>query len=452
MKKKNLILLLLALIFLPLLKASAFSLNYEPPKEVNLGETFKVEISLDNKDLIIKAIEGVLSFDSNSFEFLGFNSSFDKWIKEPFLYEENQIYFSGVFDSLLDNSIFSLVFKKNNNADFNLDLNSGTILAEDELYSLEGINSFSESLFNIESSTHPDSDVFYNESKVRLNWTVPKDASKIKILIDENEFSYPSVEYTEPIINEKEIELDDGIFYFHIRCFNKDGWSEIENKRIMIDTERPEDLNFSIQKNIIEFEKNDDLSYEIYIPSTDEKYLTSQSFDFSFLEAGTYKVILRAYDKAKNYIEKEISFKVEGVSSPQFSGAVLEKNNVYIFGYIESEDTKVITSINGEDFFKQEVLETSSDGQFVYYLEDLKPGLYDLNLIAIKDNNLSKENKKIILIVDSKLDFKIMAEIIVGYGITILALLLLYIISKKDKKNKKIKNKKHELKRIPRKS
>jgi len=443
MKKKNLILLLLALIFFPLLKAVAFCLNYNLPDEINLNEDFKVEVSLSDKEVFVESLEGVLSFDAESFEFLGFNSSFNDWIEPPFL-NVNEISFRGVFNSFLTDNIFTLNFKKINNTDFDLKLTSGIILEEERLSSLEGINFLKESLFNVSSETHPDSNTWYNQKKVKLNWTVPKDALKIKVLIDENEFSYPSVEYGDPIIEEKEIELDDGIFYFHIRYFGKNGWSEIENKRIMIDTKKPEDFNFLIQENKIQF--GEKYLYEIEIPSLAQKYSTSKSFDFSFLKSGEYETILRAYDLAGNYLEKEILLEVEKISSPQFSSVILEENNLYISGYLEAKDVKVITSIDGEDFENQEILDISPEGKFVYYVKDLKPGLYDLKMVTIKDNNLSEENKKIILIIDEKLNFRIIAEILIAYGIMILIFLLLHLVCKKNKKrNKKIKNKKYEL-------
>ncbi|MDD4661677.1 MAG: hypothetical protein PHG24_00140 [Candidatus Pacebacteria bacterium] len=440
MKKKNLILLLLAIVFFPILKVDALSLNYNLPEEVNLGETFKVEISVDDNDLLIKAIEGVLSFDFNSFELVNINSPFNEWIKEPYLNEDNKIYFSGLFDSILNNNIFNLVFKKNKDAVFELGLDSGTILADDELFSIDKIVPLSGGIFNISSPTHPDSKVWYNESKVKLNWMVPSDASKIKILIDENEEAYPSVEYSDPIISEKEIELDDGVWYFHIRYFGDDQWSDIETKKIMIDTEKPKDFDFYIKDKVINFISEEDLSYELIISSINQEYTALEnSFDFSFLKSGEYIVLVKAYDRARNYIEKQILIKIEGVPSPHFSGAILDKNNLYISGYIEIDDAKVITSISGEDMNKQEVLKVSSDGKFVYYIEDLKPGLYYLNLFAVKDSNLSEENKKVILIVDNSIDCKVIAEILIGYGLAILALLLIYILGGKDKKIKKNK-------------
>jgi len=84
MKKINTI-LLLALMFFPLFKANAFSLYYNENYEDN---EFKIEVSVNKESSLPKAIEGLINFNSDSFELIDIvenNSVIEKWIIAPYL-------------------------------------------------------------------------------------------------------------------------------------------------------------------------------------------------------------------------------------------------------------------------------------------------------------------------------------------------------------------------------
>jgi len=449
MKKVNHILLLLAIMFFPVFHAHAFSLHYSLPEQISQGKNFEVEISLNRDSSFLKAIEGLINFNSDSFELINIiknNSTFEKWIVAPYLKENGQIFFSGIFNSDLNiNNLFNIVFKKLDNNDLELNVGSGAILGEDDkLYDLEEIIPTEEraSIFNVTSLTHENPGSWYSNKTVKLEWNVPCDAKKIKILIDEKEESYPTVEYDE-LIREKEIELDDGIWYFHIRYFGDNGWSPIEHRKIMIDTENPKFLNVKIGKDMIEFLGEDELSgidlYEIDIPFLNQKYFTNEhNFKINTInKSGSYDVKIRAYDKAQNYLEEEEIITIKETTSPHFSGVVLGRDGIFILGYVDDPNSKVYASIDGNDLIFQDVAGVSSDGKFVHLIEkNLTPGLYNLHLMTIADNGVSTKNKKAILVIDKKISFSAVPQILVACGLTIIFLVVVYTFSKKNIKNK----------------
>lgn len=450
MKKINTI-LLLVLMFFPLFKANAFSLYYNENYEDN---EFKIEVSVNKESSLPKAIEGLINFNSDSFELIDIvenNSAIEKWIIAPYLNENNQISFSGIFNSNIDDDIllFNLIFKKINTGELNLVIDSGIILAEqDTLYDLELIKK--PSIFNVKSPTHPNAETWYSNKNVKLVWDIPSDAKTVKILIDEKEDSYPTIEYSDPVIKEKEIDLDDGIWYFHIRYFGDDGWSPVEHRKIMIDTEKPNFSDVTVKKDSIEFFAEDDLSgvelYELIIPSSNQKYYTDKT-NFKLPKSGKYNIILRGYDKAENYLEKEIVVTVKETPSPYFSKIVLDENKVFVLGNIDNLDSKIYVSIVGKDLNIVDEINVHSDGSFIYTIQDLNPGLYNFYLTAIADNGFSKKNE-IILVIEDDASRNFIANFAITYVLLILGLILIYNFSKKDKKNKKkkkIKNKKYEL-------
>ena len=448
MKKTNLIPLLLVLIFFPLFKADAFSLIYDEPKE----ESSEVIISVDRENIPLEAIEGVIVFDSEAFELVDISlndSGIKTWMTVPHLIEPGKISFSGVFNTeTREDILFGLFFDKLENSNLKLSLDSGVILAEgDILYTLEDIVSTKVSLFNVTSSSHPDSNTWYSNDKVELSWVLPEDAQKVKILVDENERAYPSVEYEE-LITQKNIELDDGVWYFHIRYFGDNGWSPIEDKRIMIDTNTPDKLEVNVKKDSLEIFSEDELSgiseYEINIPELGQKYTTKENyFDFSGIESGIYSVSVRAYDYAGNYLEKQETISVEAVSSPHFSGIVLGEDEIFVLGYTEDLEGKVYASISNDDFILGDVVPVSDDGKFVYCFKRLKPGLYNLHLVSISEDGTSEKSQKVLLVGQKEFIFGAIAKVLITYSFLILLFILMYACSKKEikkrKKTKKVK-------------
>ena len=269
-------------------------------------------------------------------------------------------------------------------------------------------------------------------------------------MIDEKEDSYPTIEYSDPVIKEKEIDLDDGIWYFHIRYFGDDGWSPVEHRKIMIDTEKPNFLDITVKKELIEFFAEDSLSgielYELNIPSLDQTYYTDKT-NFKLPKSGKYNIILRGYDKAENYLEKEIVVTVKETPSPYFSKIVLDENKVFVSGNIDNLDSKIYVSVVGKDLNIVDEVSVHSDGSFIYTIQDLNPGLYNFYLTAIAENGFSKKNE-IILVIGDDTSRNLIANFVITYVLLILGLILIYNFSKKDKKKKKkkkIKNKKYEL-------
>ncbi|MDD3919019.1 MAG: hypothetical protein PHX52_00370 [Candidatus Pacebacteria bacterium] len=444
MKKTNLLLLLLVFIFFPLLKADAFSLNYNQPT----GKVSEIKIGIDKESTSLEAIEGVIVFDPEAYKFLDVStddSMIADWTVYPYLADQGKIAFSGIFDSnSQSDNLFNVFFTKNSLDDLKLSIEAGVVLAEnDMLYNLEEMVSFNNSLFNVISSSHPNSDIWYSNKNVELSWTLPEDAQKVKILIDQNEEAYPSVEYDN--LTQKQIALNDGVWYFHIRYFGDNGWSSIENKKIMIDTQAPTEFKIIEKDDRLEFTSTDELSqvekYEVIV--SDKNYIvTDNMFLFSEIGGGKYFIKVKAYDRAGNFTEKDINLEVERIEPPHFSAAVLGTNEIFILGYVDNSVDKVYVSISGDNYDFGELIQISDDGNFVYTTEKLKPGLYDLYFTTISENGLSEESKKVILITEKELVFGSVERTLITYGLIVLLLVLMYACSKKQIKKSRKRNKK----------
>lgn len=405
---------LLALLLLPLFKVGAFSLLYS--EDYNNDE-LKVRVAI-NKETSLETIESLINFNTDVFELIKIDENKDvQWLNPPYLNENGQVSFTGNFNS--NNSfLFDLYFQRKTEGEIDLKIASGVVQRNKR----------------VRSSTHPKQDIWYANNDLKLEWDLPEDAQIVKILIDKKEDSYPTIEYSDPIIFEKEIDLDEGVWYFHFRYFGDEGWSLTEHRKIMIDTKVPEFLDVVVGKDRIEFFAEDELSgidyYEISIPQLGEKYITEEtSFEIPKIREGTYEFTIRAYDKASNFLEKKDIFKVENTFFPEFSAVTLENRKVTISGFVNDIYSRIFAFIEGEDMSEVKIVNVFSDSSFEYVFEDLKPGVYSFRLA---NEDLNESDRIILIVKESEKSF--FAYFLILCVFIILSLVLIYNKFLKKKK------------------
>ena len=185
-----------------------------------------------------------------------------------------------------------------------------------------------ELLAHIISSTHPDETQWYKLSHVIFDWTNAQGVSAVRLGYDKDADGIPSVVYTDPI-SHKELDLDDGIWYFHVQEKDTSGWGPVSTYKIQIDTVAPRPfpilflngtttVSFS-STMAIQFMALDDLSgIDHYQLAVDGKETTvsaeegSKPYAVTGDSAGNHILSIRAYDKAGNTTGSEGIFSVVG--------------------------------------------------------------------------------------------------------------------------------------------
>ncbi len=172
------------------------------------------------------------------------------------------------------------------------------------------------------SPTHPDQNKWYKDNNATLKWEKEEGVIDFSYSID-NDFSGVPDNVSEGSGNSVSYaDLEDGIWYFHIKAKKGNVWGGISHYILKIDTIPPAafNLNFepgaasiiSTQQPIVSFVTTDALSgldhYELKninlskVPEGEAEFFVevTSPYRLSF-KNGAYKVVVRAFDKAGNW-------------------------------------------------------------------------------------------------------------------------------------------------------
>jgi hypothetical protein len=175
----------------------------------------------------------------------------------------------------------------------------------------------------ISSLTHPDSDKWYANNTVELEWLLPKDVVSIRILVSRKANESPSVVYSPALANKELKELESGVWYFHAQFKNSNGWGQIAHFKFQIDTDKPEyfymypivDSGSTSTVSKLMLDALDQMSgidyYEVLI-NNEEKIKWSDDgtkvFIMPELNYGNHTIITKAFDRAGNYLSSSYDF------------------------------------------------------------------------------------------------------------------------------------------------
>ena len=202
------------------------------------------------------------------------------------------------------------------------------------------------------SSTHPDQNKWYKNNNPTFSWEKEEGVTDFSYSIDYDFHGAPdnisegdrtSISYT---------NLEDGIWYFHLKAKKGDIWGGVTHYIVQIDTTPPADFslifeptfkgqNITSREPIVSFLTTDALSgvdhYEIKtINFTEggEKKETgffvevASPYKLPSLDLGEHEVIVRAFDVAQNW--RDVSTKIEVI--PFEKAFYITKKGMNIFG------------------------------------------------------------------------------------------------------------------------
>ncbi|MFA6524625.1 MAG: cohesin domain-containing protein [Candidatus Paceibacterota bacterium] len=369
--------ILLALFFVFLfsitgLKASAATIQTTPSTgSYKVGDTFKVDVTVSSPDKAINAVSGILSFPKDKLQFISISktsSILSIWAQEPSYYdsgENGNISFEGVIPNPgftgTRGKILSVTFKVKATWQAELSFSSASVLANDGLgtnvltNSLPGIFTLNSSVTpyvaptepkptvqtasnvpseaQITSTTHPDSEKWYNDNNPSFKWTLQKNITGVRIYGDQN----PDTELpkTSQGLSSSHTykNVADGTWYLHIRLRNSAGWNDTTHFKFNIDTvppkpfsiEFPDGKETSNPKPRLSFDAIDETSgidhYEIainnIIVNASLEIGKNNVYVLSNQNPGEKEVSVKAFDKAGNFYEATDKFTVLAEPCPQ---------------------------------------------------------------------------------------------------------------------------------------
>ena len=446
------ILAIFILVFFNIQSVSASTLGISPSTgSYRVGAAFSVTVYVASSDQEMNAVSGTITYPGDKLEVTSVSTSgsmVDLWVPSSGpTYGGGSVNFEGVSLSPFKGGytkVLVISFRTKAVGSALLNFSSGSVLAYDGLGTniLSGLGS---ARFEIDvlvdgpaapdaetpavvggtpfapqitSPTHPSSDFWYNVSTAEFNWNVSKNITSSQLLVGEKPKESPTVNYVPPINYKKIVDLENGTWYFHVRLRNPQGWGDITHFRFQIDTQNPEYFNisqvenkdFTYPKAKFNFDALDTVSgishYEIIIDGEKiEEWIDDGEhiYETPLLEPGDYKLIVKAIDRAGNFLTNFAEFNIKPIQAPEITEYPkrLQSREIMIVrghSYLDSE-VKIWLQ-KDKDEAKIYVVSSNEKGDFEFISEDdLYNGVYKLWASVTDQRGAKSENSEKIKII-----------------------------------------------------
>lgn len=235
-------------------------------RTVTVGNTISVPITVSSLDKALNALSGTLSFPADLLHVISISkagSIVSLWVQEPsFSNDSGTVQFEGVVPNPgftgLGGKVLTVTFLAVAPGNAEIIVKNGQVLANDG----NGTNILTSAMpgsitvtaasapsptpaslpaVRVTSSSHPDQEATYRETHVILDWTNHAGTSAVKIGYNKYRDT-PGVVVYSPAISHKEIDLEDGTWYFHVQEKTSDGWGPLATYAIRIDSTLPPEV------------------------------------------------------------------------------------------------------------------------------------------------------------------------------------------------------------------
>ncbi|MDP1722895.1 MAG: cohesin domain-containing protein [Candidatus Gottesmanbacteria bacterium] len=327
------------------------------------GSTFQVPILVNTKGTSINGIDLKISFDANKLSIIqpsNGKSIIGVWVEPP-AYDNSRgtASFVGVIPNGITTSsgligTITFIAKGIGEAVVSFKSNS-SILVNDGLGSVATTN-FRRAGYNIipkppegviiYSETHPSQSTWYNNKNPFFTWDKEKGVTGFSYVLDNMPSTIPDNNVLTTDTIKAYQNLNDGIYYFHIKAIKNGVWGTTGTFLVKIDTTPPADFKpraeyvvaavVMVERVLVSFLTTDNLSgidyYEVGVidksqPATESPVFTvaESPFQVPFTGRDALRVIVRAVDKAGNIKDESIN-----VQAPLVIGQFIKDYSTYI--------------------------------------------------------------------------------------------------------------------------
>ena len=422
---------MLGLIFLlfPLfIKAQETSLFLFPTSKIlKIGEEFLVELKVET-DFPVNAAEANIKFPMDKLEVLEISkkdSIFSFWPEEPNILED-KIHFSGGLPHpgfSGTGKILEIKFRAKDEGMIFLNFEEGKVLADDGKgtnilsvlkegkYSIQKEISISKVRISpsglplapeIISFSHPAEEEWYNNNNPHFEWNLSPEIIGVSFVLDQSPETIPDDQSEEKIQSKIFENLEDGIWYFHLKLENENGWGDASHRKVEIDTHPPHPFSITIdnqgdptnpQPNLY-FETIDDISgislFKLKIGEESFIDLTAAQINPFLLplqRPGSHLVKVRAIDEAGNAAESRTVLNIEPIESPKIilwpKTYLAGEETFYVEGVALPNVNIILFLKKNGDLIKEWETVSDSNGNWSFSTRELvKSGKYYLSAQA----------------------------------------------------------------------
>ena len=252
------------------------------------------------------------------------------------------------------------------------------------------------------SLTHPDPEKWYSNNAPEFAWNLPSDVTGVSIYLSKSSASNPG-SLPDGLFSSKSYkDIEDGIWYFHIKARNSFGWGPIAHRKVLIDTEKPQLFETKIDNGgdstnptpIIHFKAVDYISgieyYEVkigeeqdVIPVKVAGTVVSNPYEMPPQSPGKHTIIIKAVDAANNETLSALDVTIESLEAPVITEIpkIIEIGNALTIKgtslYPEGAIT-VFVKKEGEEPVAKDI-KTDSHGNWTFvYEKSLDKGTYQV--------------------------------------------------------------------------
>lgn len=428
--------------------ANAASLYLSPSSgSYEVGKSFSVSIYVSSADQAMNAASGTLTFpaDKLTVTALGKGGSIiSLWVQEPSFSNGNgTINFEGIVLNPgytgSSGKIITINFKTKTTGNAALAFSSGSILANDGSGTniLAGLGSGQYQIGaasagpkepepttpttgvgvpgapQVSSSTHPDPNKWYNKKDANFTWPLPSNINGVSVYFSQSPVSNPGSVSNGLFAAKSYKDIDDGIWYFHVRMRNAAGWGPITHFKIQIDTQPPEPLSIKFVHGqestdpspIITFNTIDALSgldyYRVKIGEDDflkldPDLIASNPYALPQQLPGKRTVLAQAFDKAGNITSAAEEFTILPIKTPiitRYPKEIKEGDLLEIRGTTYPDaSVDIFLKKEGEEVLKQTTRSNSSGDFTLIWSPKMTNGLYEMS-VQVTDSRGAKSNE-----------------------------------------------------------
>lgn len=367
--KNNYILGTILVIFflmLPVERSEAASLYLSPSSgEYPVSRNISIKVMVDSSGQAINAVDGTISFPADMLEVQTISKSGSVlvlWPKEP-IFSAGQVSFSGGvpapgFTGVGNILTINFVVKKE--GELQIYFSKSLILAADgrgtdvleiksgasfkavakEAQTASSLpkkeeNSDLPVVTDLSSSTHSDQNIWYGNSNPVFTWKNSTGITELSYELYEEKNKKVSDFISEELVSSKIYsEVKSGVWQFHIRAKNNNGWGKDSSFKINIDKDSPDPFEIRIDdygdptspQPSLYFEAKDSLSgiarYEVKIG--DEGIISipvsqTNPYVVPIRMPGLYKVSINAVDNANNRRESSTTMNIKSIEIPEIT-------------------------------------------------------------------------------------------------------------------------------------
>lgn len=462
-------------IFFNAVQASAASFYFSPKSgSYQVGKSFSVGVYVSTQESA-NAFQGTINFPEDKLQLVSVSKSgsiMSLWVQEPSFSNTNG---TAQFEGVVLNpgytgsggKILSLNFKVKSAGAAEVFFGSGSILANDgagtDILSGMGRASFSlgegaqepapvpvtsgvPSAPKVSSSPCAENE-WCKSNSPSFSWALPAGTTGVSILADHNAVSDPGNRSDGVINTYGYTNVEDGVWYFHIKLKNANGWGATTHYKFLIDTKKPEPFAMSLldpvsalePKPKILFEAKDGGSgiarYEIKVDDKEAKQWEDDGrhiYQTDILEPGNHIISVRVFDRAGNFASDSLQVEVVGIEAPKIidypsavsAGEVLKiKAQSYgkaaVTFYIQKE---------GSDAVSQSVTADAEGNATLVFEGKLNEGRYAVWAQATNEKGARSGMSNKVFITVSQRAFIRIGSLLISYLSVVVSLLSLVVV------------------------